>query len=310
MHDLTIIIVTWNSRDCITGCLRSIEEKRPGCDYVVVVVDNNSGDGTPALIKEKFPWVTLVANNQNIGFAAANNQAMHLSQSRTTMLLNPDTVVVDGVFDALVRFLDSDERVWAAGPTVLNPDRTFQFSGVRFPTLMNILVETMFLDRLFSRSRAFGSHRALFADPEKPRRVEYLQGSALIVRNKAIEMVGGLDERFFMYFEETDWCYRIRENGGEVWYAPVGSIIHHGGGEFGHFDERRLLHYYASLLLFFRKHYGMFRRIVLRPLLALRCIIRLLVWGSMILVRPEVREEARSSARGYLRVLLLLAGEQ
>jgi len=111
-----------------------------------------------------------------------------------------------------------------------------------------------------------------------------------------------------MYFEEADWCYRMKEAGGEIWYAPVGSVIHYGGGRFGHFDERRLVHYHRSLLYFFRKHYRLRQRVFVRPVLFVRSVVRIVIWGVIAVFQPDHRREAISSARGYLKTLFLLAG--
>ncbi len=309
MSDVSIIIVTWNNASDIKPCLDSLAGVQERIQARIVVIDNASTDGTIEKIRTAIPRVQLISNPQNIGFAAANNQAIRVSDGRYVLLLNPDTSADPGTMEVLVQYLDTHPAAWVAGPMILNPDRSVQRSGVRFPSRWNILVESLFLDRLFPRSRLFGSHKEMYEDPCTSRTVDYLQGSALMVRRDAVERVGGLDEGFFMYFEETDWCYRIKQAGGEVHYSPVGKVIHYGGDAFAHFDERRLVYYNRSMLRFFRKHYTPKQSIGLRPILALRSTIRLLLWLCVALTGRSRRAKALSCARGYWKILgMLLEG--
>jgi GT2 family glycosyltransferase len=303
MDDLAIVIVSWNCRDYLVGCLESIRTAGPRGSFKVYVVDNSSSDGTVEVVRRDFPEVRLIANGENVGFAAANNQAIRESRSRYILLLNPDTTVLPGAVDGLVAFMDSHPEVSAAGPALLNTDGTAQRTGVRFPANWNILCETLFLDRVFPESKTFGRHKELYMDSSMPREVDFVHGAALMARRKAVERIGGLDDGFFMYFEETDWCWRIKADGGKVYYSAVDGIVHHGGSEVGHFDEQRLVHYHASLFRFYNKHYGTVRLMLLRPILVFRSMIRILVWGALYAVKPDRREVAKSCIRGYLIVL-------
>lgn len=301
MNDLTVIIVSWNCRGDLADCLRSMKTEQ-GIAYPVIVVDNNSRDGTVEMLRRDFQEVQVIANAENAGFAAANNQGLSMGGSRYALLLNPDTVVHPGAFDALVRFMDANPGVWAAGPAMLNRDGSPQRSGVRFPNTWNILCEALFLDRLFPRSRLFGRHKELYADGRVPRAVDYVQGSCIIVRREPMEKVGGLDEQFFMYFEEADWCYRMKEKGGQVYFVPGAKVTHVGGGEAGHYDETRLVHYHRSLLLFYRKHYPPLSALLVRLVIVMRSFIRILVWTAVAIGRPGLRSSALSSIRGYLHI--------
>jgi N-acetylglucosaminyl-diphospho-decaprenol L-rhamnosyltransferase len=308
MSELSIVIVTWNSRTDIERCLQSLAASGTRTSTEILVVDNASTDGTAAFVRTAFPGVALIPSETNAGFAAGNNRALTLARGRYLLLLNPDTAVHPGALDVLVTFMDDHPRVWACGPPLFNADGSPQRTGVRFPGIWNLLVESLFLDRVFPRTRLFGGHREWYRDPGLPRGVDYLQGSCLLVRRSAMERVGGLDEGFFMYFEETDWCRRMKEAGGEVWYVPGPGIIHYGGGVTGHYDEVRLLFYHASLLRFFRKHHPPSAAIVLRFILVFRSMIRIAVWSMYGVTHGAHRAAAASVRRGYLRVLLLLAG--
>jgi len=308
MPDLSIIIVTWNSRTDIERCLRSLAASGTRTSTEIFVVDNASTDQTAAFVQSAFPGVALLASETNAGFAGGNNRALNLARGRYLLLLNPDTVVHTGALDVLVTFMDAHPEVWACGPPLFNADGSPQRTGVRFPGIWNLLVESVFLDRVFPRTRLFGGHRQIYRDPAIPRSVDYLQGSCLLVRRSAMERVGRLDEGFFMYFEETDWCRRMKDAGGEVWYVPGPGILHYGGGTTGHYDEPRLLFYHRSLLRFFRKHHPPLAVVVLRFVLVFRSMIRIVLWGVYGVMHVPHRAAAASARRGYVRVLLLLAG--
>jgi GT2 family glycosyltransferase len=222
------------------------------------------------------------------------------------LLLNPDTILQEGAIDRLIQCMDAHPGVFAAGPQVHNRDGSLQRTGVRFPSIRNIFFESLFLDRAFPRSRVFGAHKALYDDPATERSVDYVQGSCLIVRAEAIARVGILDEDFFMYFEETDWCYRMRQAGGKVLICPSASVIHFGGEESSHYGEQRLLNYHRSLLQFFAKHHSLSDRLLLRIVLSMRCCVRMAAWLGIFLARGQARVEAASSLRGYWRTLLLV----
>ncbi len=309
MTETTVIIVSWNCRDDLRACLKSLQQS--GIDSVgsVVVVDNASSDGSAEMVRQEFPFASLQRSSSNVGFAAANNFAIRKTHSPYVLLLNPDTEVLPPGLGPLVAFMDAHPAVWAAGPTLLNTDRSHQRTGVRFPSVWNLLVEAMFLDRLFPGTHLFGSHRELYRMDAGPRQVDYTQGSCLIVRKDAVERsVGLIDEGYFMYFEETDWCYRMRKAGGEVWIVPEARVVHRGGGTTGHYDERRILHYHRSLFRYISKNADARTAFAVRAVIVLRCLLRLFLWSVIAIVRPSLRAQASSATRGYRRVLPICFG--
>ncbi|MGB2957962.1 MAG: glycosyltransferase family 2 protein [Bacteroidota bacterium] len=310
MDELSIVIVTWNSADVIERCLSSLDQFRPGCDHTVTVVDNASQDATADLVSAKFPQFQLIRNEENRGFAAANNRALESTAGRYILLLNPDSEVRDDSIDRLVDFMNQHDHAWVAGPALVNSDGTRQHYGVRFLNIWNMLVEAFYFDKLFPRSRIFGRHKEMFLEQDAPRRVDFVQGAAFMVRRDAVNAVGLLDEGFFMYFEEADWCYRMGQSGGETWLIPTSRISHHGGTDPGHYDETRLIHYHRSLLRFLRKHYGFLCRTAARFVVLLRTLVRFVSWSLVLTLRPGMRQAAKSSLRGYLGVfrILLLGG--
>ena len=309
MIDLSVIIVTWNSRRDLELCLPSI---RSGCAAhacEVILVDNASGDDSVAYARQVLPDVKVIANKENAGFARANNQGFRLATGRYVCLLNPDTIVNARAFDILITWMDAKgDEAWACGPGLLNGDGTAQRTGVRFPSLWNLLVEALFLDRLFPSSRIFGAHRELYEQGMTPRRVDFVQGSCLLMRGTALEAVGGLDESFFMYFEETDWCKRCAVQGGRIFLVPSAHVTHFGGGTVGHYDERRLVYYHESLFRYYRKHHLLVAHLAVRGIILGRSVIRVCVWGILWFLRPGLRGAARSSAVGYVKVIGLASG--
>ncbi len=306
MADVTIIIVTWNSRTDLVRCLPSIPAAASGCSHDLIVVDNASADGTVAYVEAVCPGARVIVNGENLGFAAANNQALRVTKGRYALLLNPDTVLRPNAIDMLVAFMDSTPDAWAAGPAILNSNNTLQRTGVRFPNTWNLISEALALDRLFPLSRVFGRHRELFKDPAEVQQVDYVQGSCLIVNGIVPGKVGILDEEFFMYFEETDWCFRMQQAGGRVYIVPSARVVHLGGEGPGHFDEFRLVAYHRGLLMFYRKHHAVHDRIVVRLVILVRSVIRIAVWTAMLVFSPSMRRSAWSSIKGYFRVLGLL----
>lgn len=308
MIDLSIIIVSWNSRRDLDLCLPSLARGWRQCSAEVLLVDNASGDGSVERAKELCPAIRVIANTANTGFAHANNQGMAAAAGRHVCLLNPDTLVHEGAFDTLVEYLDAHPEAWGCGPSLLNGDGTPQRTGVRFPTIWNMVVETLFLDRVFPKTRVFGGHRELYEQWSAPREVDFVQGSCLLVRREAISEVGGLDEGFFMYFEETDWCRRMKGAGGRIVLVPEARVVHFGGGAVGHYDERRLVHYHVSLFRYFAKHHGAVLQSAARVIVLFRSILRIIVWSAVALVRPALRGAAVSAIKGYIRVLRITPG--
>ena len=302
MHELTIIVVTWNSAEDIVRCLASVTAEGKGVSVRMIVIDNASTDGTDELVKLRFPGIELIRNPRNVGFASATNQGLRLCTTPYALLLNPDTEVLAGSLRAFLEFMESTPDAWVAGAALVNPDGTPQVYGVRFPSVWNMLCESFFLDRAFPQSRIFGRHKELYENQTRPRRVDFVQGAALCVRMSGVHEVGYLDERFFMYFEEADWCFRMKQAGGSVYVCPPARVIHHGGAP-GHYDERRLVHYHRSLAGFTRKHYAVHRQILIGLVVFIRSSVRIFTWLAVWTTRPGLRAAARSSISGYLKVI-------
>ena len=252
--DLSIIIVNWNTRELLAQCLQSVEETTRDARFEVWVVDNDSSDGSVAMVRERFPHVHVIANSENVGFVQANNQALDRCQGRYVLLLNSDAQALPESLHKTVQFMDEHPRAGVTGVRLLNPDGTFQASYTPFPTLGREFLILSGLGRLLIRP-AFPSYGP--QTEEDAQRIEgYMEGAFLMARREAVDRVGGLDERIFMYAEDVDWCYRFHQAGWEVWYLPQAPIIHYGGQSSKKRRKRMEAELYRSRVYFFRKHYG------------------------------------------------------
>lgn len=251
--DLSIILVSWNTRELLLACLESLPSALGNLNAAVWVVDNGSTDGSVEAVEARFPTTHVIENRQNVGFAAANNQAIVASSGRYVLLLNSDTIALPGSIVQLVRFADAHPRVGVVGALLLNPDRSFQGSFADFPSLLSELLSVTGLGpRLFGRWYPNYS----LDSSQKARRVDYVQGACMLARRSAIEQAGPMDEQYFMYNEEIDWCLRMAHAGWETWYLPQARIIHYGGQSTRQVRHDMIRALYRSKVRFFRKHYG------------------------------------------------------
>lgn len=254
--DVSVIIVNWNTRDLLAQCLQSLYETTSDLNLEVIVVDNASSDGSPEMVRKRFPQVQLIENRENVGFARANNQAIERCGGRYVLLLNSDTQALPGSLDKTVRFMDHHPRAGIAGVRLLDADGIFQASYIPFPTLWQEFLMLSGLGRLLIRP-TFPS-----CGPQTEKRAQkiegYVEGAYLMARRQALDHIGGLDERIFMYAEEVDWCYRFAQAGWEVWYLPDVAIVHYGGQSSTQRQGRMEAELYRSRVYFFRKHYGRF----------------------------------------------------
>jgi N-acetylglucosaminyl-diphospho-decaprenol L-rhamnosyltransferase len=279
--DLSIIIVNWNTRDFLAQCLQSVYDTVSDLDFETIVVDNASADGSPEMVRREFPQVRLIENADNVGFARANNQAMAISQGRCLLLLNSDAVLHPGALQAMCRFMDQHLEAGIVGAKLLNPDGSFQASYMDFPT---ILGEVLLLTKLFRllRPPCFPSHSA--AESQEVSEADWVSGACLMIRREALEQVGGLDEDYFMYSEEVDWCWRVKQAGWKVFYLPEAKVLHWGGQSIGRVPLHRRTRVYGGKLLFFRKHRGRGYAVFFRLILLLSAILKMGMWCLALLV--------------------------
>lgn len=252
--DLSVIIVSMNCRGELAECLASVERARGALAVEVFVVDNASRDGSAAMVAADFPQVRLVANERNRGFAAANNQALALAGGRNVLFLNPDTVVRPGALETLVRTLDGDSGIGVCAPQLLGADGSIQESLRREPTYAALLHQYTPLRLLRIFKGAYRRYKMGDFDSRRAADVEIVMGAAFCVPARVLAKVGVLDERFFVYFEEMDFCRRVREAGLRVRFEPSAQITHIGGVSAATATSN--LFFCRSLFRYLRKHNG------------------------------------------------------
>lgn len=297
-YRFSVCIATWNSRADIGLCLESLREAGGGRSFEVIVVDNRSRDGTPQFIRREFPWVRLDLPPYNLGFAGANNRALTAARGREVFLLNPDTVVHPGALDRLVEFLDARPRCGMVGPQLRYPDGSLQWSCRRFPNFGAGLFRNTPLGKLFPGNRFTTAYLMDDWDHSSPRRVDWLSGACCLVRREVLDSVGLLDDRFFLYCEDVDWCYRMRQAGWERWYVPTAVVTHRVGGSSDQRMVGALVQFHSSMIHFYRKHYGTGTLALVRPVAVTAILLRGAVTiGSLLVRRGGEHLRARLDSR-------------
>lgn len=268
---LSVIVVSWNTRELLRASLHSLKEelvRLTGSDdfaggasseVEVFVVDNNSADQSAQMVAADFPWVKLTANADNRGFAAGNNQALAHATGRFVLLLNPDTEIVPGALDTLIKFFESHPRAGVVAPQLLNSDGTIQRSCRSFPTFTGMVFELIGLSKMFSPGSKYGArfreYKMLDWNHDDERRVDQPEGACLMIKRELLDQIGTLDEGFFMLFEEVDWCFRAIKAGWEIWFTPTAQVVHHYGQSIKQVKVRMILSSHRGLYRFWRKHY-------------------------------------------------------
>ncbi|MFC2029289.1 glycosyltransferase family 2 protein [Chloroflexota bacterium] len=260
--DLVIIVVSYNTRELLAGCLESLYDglNQSGLDGEVWVVDNASSDGSAAMVKSRFPGVHLVAHEENLGFAAGNNLALHKMgfgsevKPRHVLFLNPDTRVLGGSLEALMEFLDGAPKAGAAGAGLVYGDGSFQHSAFAFPDLKQMFFDFYPVHHRLLDSSLNGRYARRLYDEGEAFRIDHPLGAALMVRGSTLAEMGGFDERFFMYCEEIDLCRRIDAAGWETYCVPRARIVHFAGQSTDQFRDKMFVALWRSRYLLFEEY--------------------------------------------------------
>ena len=279
MIDLSFIIVNWNTKGFLLPCVRSVFESEQGISKEVIVVDNGSQDGSGTEAKETFASVHLIENERNLGFAKAANQGLQRASGRYILLLNPDTQLKRGTVEQLMIFMDSHPEAGIAGAQLLNLDGSKQNSIANFPSLVTELLNKSLLRRLFPRK--FPGKERSYSGPVE---ADSVIGACMIVRRDAIEQVGLLDEDYFLFLEETDWCYRMKKAGWKVFHVPQAEVYHFQGKSAEIAKKRARVEFYSSRYHFFKKNRGNLQWFILLSGLMIRLAFELLMMTVASLV--------------------------
>jgi GT2 family glycosyltransferase len=297
--DVSIVIVSYNTCRILDECIASIK-KETNVGYEIIVVDNASTDNSCRMLREKYPEVLLIENRENAGFARANNQGFAIAQGKYFFMLNSDTVILDGAVDKLINFMEKNPDVGICGPRNVGRDGELQYNCDHFPSFWNTLWVYSNLVNRYPKVKMFKRSRMQYWDYGEIKDVERIAGCALMIRSDLYIKLGGLDNNFFMYFEETDLCYRVIREGYRVVYFPYAIIIHYGGESSQSQAGQRVInkiiysYYLDSQYYFYRKNYGFFSVVTIRSLD--------FVYGLALLVRNAARADrlkrAHSLAKG------------
>jgi O-antigen biosynthesis protein len=280
---LSIIIVNYNVRDFLHHALVSLQKAMKGIRGEIIVVDNASDDGSNEMLRRRFPGVQLIASKSNLGFAKANNLGLKRARGKYLLLINPDTLVQEDTLRVMLKFFEESPDVGLAGCKILNPDGTFQLACRRsFPRPWAAFTKMVGLSALFPGSRLFGSYNLSYLSPDETYEIDAVSGSFMMLRRACYEQVGGLDEDFFMYGEDLDWCYRIQQAGWKNYYVHSTQIIHYKGESTkrSNLDEIRM--FYQAMHLFVQKHVSGSRMLGLSIRLAITISSRLAMVKALL----------------------------
>jgi GT2 family glycosyltransferase len=301
---LSIIIVSWNTKDLLAGCISSILANPPDCEYEIWVVDNASTDGSLQLVRESFPEVRLIESRENVGFARANNLAIRQSTGMYVLLLNTDTEVKPGALQTLIHFMSEHAAAGGAGPYLLNPDGSLQVSCYPLPTLGRELWRLFHLDSV----KPYGIYDMSRWQTDAARPVGVLKGACMILRREALNQAGLMDEDYFMYTEEVDLCYRFHQSGWPLYWVPQAKVVHFGGQSIEQVPDEMFLLLYKTKIIYFRKHYGGLASLAFKLVILAAILPRVLLGSLAWLKRAEAREQYLRLARNYQRLLAALPG--
>ena len=246
--DISIIIPSFNTKEILHNCLKSILENTKEISYEIIVIDNNSQDGSAEMVEKHFPLVKLIKNQENLGFAKANNQGIKIAKGKYFLFLNSDTVIKDKAIEKMVNFIENHKEIDAIGPKLLNSDKTIQPSAGFFPNPLVVFV-MLFLEHYFGGRFVRTSYSQL-------KQVDWVMGAALMMKKEIVDKIGGFDEKIFMYYDEVDYCYRIRKSGYSIYYYPEAEIIHLWQKSSQSGREGPILANFIGLKYFYKKHYN------------------------------------------------------
>jgi len=280
-YDISIIIVSWNCCEDLRNCLQSIFHTATHLKLEVIVIDNASRDDSASMVRNEFPNVQLIENKENRGFAAANNQGLKISKGRYLLLLNPDTILLDDVLKKTLCIAEEYPRVAVLGCQVMESKEKIQKTCFAFSGPLNLFLIAMGLPRLFPKSHFFGRPEISWWDRTTERFVDVVSGMYMLVRREALQEVGSMDEAYFVYAEEADWCFRFWQAGWKCMFTPEARILHvDGGGKSTRLIATRMfVQREKSTVIFNRKNLGYPAFLSAKAIFILSNTIRLLVWG-------------------------------
>ncbi len=297
--DVSIIIVAWNVRKLLYDCLESVFEQTQGIEFEVIYVDNASEDGSVEMVRKEFPEVQIIENEENKGFIKANNQAIEIAEARYILLLNSDTIILDNAIAKTMKFADENPDAALVGCKVLYPDGRLQTNCFMYPSAMNMFLSATYLSKLFSCNRFFGRETMEWWDYSDVREIEANTGCYSLVRREAIDQVGVMDERYFVYGDDADWCCRFTKAGWKVMFTPEPQIIHYHGQTTKSKKREFQLQLFGSKLIFMLLHRGRIAFMLARLMMILYFVLRIPLWLLVGLMKRNERKDAMNTVGTY-----------
>jgi hypothetical protein len=309
--DISIIIINWNTKEILLDCLKSLEKETSSYPREIIVVDNGSSDGTQAAVRALFPAVRIIENNENLGFAKANNIGIMKSSGRYVCLVNSDVIVIENCLQQLITFMDSNPNIGISGPKTMSTDFSIQNTCRKLPTLWTTFCGAAHLNKIFPESDVFSNVHMAFFDHYSIRKVEGLAGCCLMIRKTALDQVGLFDEQFFIYSEETDLCKRFWNAGWEVVFYPYASIIHHHGASSSKDPIRFNVEQMKSQMKYWKKYNGSITIIIFQFILLVQHGVRLILRSLFYIFATQARrmEIGRQLSKHYACLKLILSGQ-
>ncbi|MCG3174047.1 MAG: hypothetical protein GMKNLPBB_02267 [Myxococcota bacterium] len=305
---LTISIVSYNTRGIVDACLQSLVSQQTRHPFEIWLADNDSKDGTVSMAMEKYPAVGVIANTDNLGFAKANNQIWRESRGQYYLLLNSDTVTPPGALDRLIDFMEAHPRAGACGPRLTYPDGSLQQSVRRFPSMMGAFFTMSYLEKVFPRAPLIGDYMMGDFTYDQLVEVDQPMGACLMLRGETVRRIGPLDERFFMYFEEVDWCLRAKRAGWEIWFVPDVTVVHIENASSKKVWSKTHMYFYQSMVKYYRKNFGEREARALKAMILMGAALRFGAWGVMRLRGDLTTDETRQRWRTYAQLVRELEG--
>jgi GT2 family glycosyltransferase len=305
---LSVIIVSWNAKKYVEDCLNSLYRSAGPVETEIIVVDNASSDGTPEMIAGEFPEVRLIQNNQNLGFGKANNIGIRIATGRYVCLVNSDVIVSPGCLSFMVDYLSQNPTIGLLGPKMLGANGETRRSTMRFPTIWNSLCRALAVDSLFHDSPLSGGFLARDFGHDEVRDVDILNGWFWMTHRKALDEVGLLDERFFMYGEDVDWCRRFHDRGWRVVFNPDAAAVHYGGASSHAAPVRFYIEMQRADIQYWAKHHGTAATMAYSLISCVYHTVRIIGHGAASIFSGSRRKEAFYKSKRSAACLLWMAG--
>lgn len=298
--DVSVVIVNWNTKDLLLKCIRTIYDDQAGIEIEIIVVDNGSTDGSAEAVRENYPEVNVISNGKNLGFAKANNIGIKTAKGKYICLSNSDIEVERNCFSGLIDYMERDPSAGVVGPTTLNADRSLRKNCKTFPTLWNTFCRAFGLNKVFKRSAFFADVLMLHFDHRSIREVDVLPGCFLMIRKDAMDAVGLLDENYFIYGEDKDWCRRFKQAGWKVVFYPESKVIHLAGQSAASAPVRFLIERIKANEYYWLKYHG---KLLLRMYMSILILHHLVRVVGNVATLKVFTEKNRLAVFGHIACL-------